>query len=231
MFSTQVLEHPTVDSRFKTSFKWLGYYLELKKSGILWLDEEEVDTKLNSQEFFARKIFQYSDSLAFRWKIWKTYFSPFVELFLPAVFQKSFASRTRVHVFQHKLMCWALNLNTCASSKRLLEATGEPSVEFKAQRAASRLLNATNNRYGFTIKRSTGRHKSTPQKHLPQGVMPYISPTDRKDLVFRMNLFVQEDWVEHNHLKFNTDRVKKFVSKENKRIRYRALNNWDPLED
>lgn len=188
-----------------------------------------MNKKLNSQEFFARKIFQYSDSLAFRWKIWKTYFSPFVELFLPAVFQKSFAARTRVHVFQHKLMCWALNLNICASSDRLLEATGEPSVEFKARRAALRLLNATNNKYNFTIKRSTGRHTSGPQRHL--GIMPYISPTDRKDLVFRMNLFIQEDWTEHKHLKFKTDRVKKFVTKENKRIRYRALNNWETLEN
>lgn len=30
IFSTQVLEHATVDSRFKTTFKWLGYWLELK---------------------------------------------------------------------------------------------------------------------------------------------------------------------------------------------------------
>lgn len=159
IFSTQVLEHSTVDYRFKTMFKWLGYWLELKKNGLLWLDEDEVDKKLNSQEYFARVIFQYTESTAFRWKIWKTYFSPFVELFLPAVFQKSFGVRTRVHTFQHRIMCWALGLCEVASVSRLQIATGEPFVEFKARRAATRLLNCMNAKYDFQIKRTTGRNR------------------------------------------------------------------------
>lgn len=229
IFSTQIIEQPDVDSRFKTMFKWLGYWLELKKNGILWLNEEEVDKKLNSQEYFARLIFQYSESTAYRWKIWKTYFSPFVELYLPAVFQKNFGARTRVHTFQHRITCWALGLCESASVERLQCATGEPSVEFKARRAAHRLLNCTGNRFDFNIKRTSTRATAPADRPLrvtPHTCAPTFTAAERKDLTFRMNLFIQEDWQEHKHHKFNIAEVKKFAQRENKKIKARAARGW-----
>lgn len=132
VFSFRVVDKKYEDSRFQASFKWLGYNLSVKNSGLLWFEDKPVEKKLNSLEFYARSIFQYSNSIAFRWKIWKCYFAPFVEFFLPVVFQKGILTRTRIHTFQHRLTSLACDLPVCASESRVQKATGEPSVEFKA---------------------------------------------------------------------------------------------------
>lgn len=230
IFSSKILENQNPDSRFKMSFKWLGYTLELKPNGILWFTEDAIDNKLSSQEHFARTLFQYSDCTAFRWKIWKTYFAPFVELYLPAVMQKSFGARSRVHTFQHRITCWALGLCEYASTDKLQIATGEPSVEFKARRAANRLLSTMGSKFDFAICRTANRHTLPSAQAI--GLAPRsFNSTERKDLSFRMNLFVQSHWEKHKHVKFNVAKAKNFAKKENKRIQKRAALGWVNPED
>lgn len=221
VFSLRVVEKSYEDSRFQSSFKWLGYKLTIKNSGLLWFEEPSVVSKLNSVEFYARCVFQYIDSMAIRWKIWKTYFAPFVEFFLPSVFQQGFGKRTRVHVLQHRIMSWACNLPEIASIKRLEEATDEPSVDFKAKRAAERLLHGTGNLVESNIKRTSSRNTAS-----ASDTVGFLNATERKDLVFRMNLFCQETLTEHVHGKFEIKKVKNFVREENTRIRIRAANGW-----
>lgn len=45
-----------------------------------------------------------------------------------------------------------------------------------------------------------------------------------------MNLFIQEDWIEHHHCGFNVGKAKSFAKKENKRIKARAMEGWSARE-
>ena len=77
--------------------------------------------------------------MSLRWKIWKVYIAPFVELYLPLVIQEKIGKTTGVHKLQRHTMCRAVGIPITASRRKLEIKVGEKSVEEKAQRLTTRL--------------------------------------------------------------------------------------------
>ena len=133
------LEHKT-EKDPSDSYKWLGYHLSLDRNGELKFDQKEIDNKIKSIEYFRNIAFQYSNNMSLRWKIWKVYIAPFVELYLPLVIQEKIGKTTSVHKLQHHTMCRAVGVPITASRRKLEITVGEKSVEEKAQRLTTRLV-------------------------------------------------------------------------------------------
>ena len=125
----------------KECFKWLGYYLRMMEDNRLEFDEEKVKEKFKSMERLREQIYQYTSDINIRWRVYKTFLAPFVELYLPIAIQKGHWLTSIVHVFQHKSICRALKLPSQGISIEETEKlVGEKSVTEKANRLAKRLL-------------------------------------------------------------------------------------------
>ena len=133
------LEHKTEKDPNDT-FKWLGYHLSLDANANLIFNEKEIDEKIKSVEYFRNLAFQYTRNMSLRWKIWKVYIAPFVELYLPLVIQNKQHKLTSVHRLQHQTMCRALGLPHTVCRRKMELKVGEKSIEEKAQRLAERLI-------------------------------------------------------------------------------------------
>lgn len=88
-------------------------------------------------------IFQISSGAHIRWKTYKTYVVPFIELFLPFQIQEGLDKATDVTKAQHSCLSNIVGLTTRNNSKRLREVLAELSVRSKAIRLAKRFRGAT----------------------------------------------------------------------------------------
>ena len=163
------LEHKT-EKEPSDTYKWLGYHLSLDKTGELKFNQKEIENKINSVEYFRNLVFQFTKNMSLRWKVWKVYIAPFVELYLPLVIQGKIGRTTIVHKLQHHTMCRAVGIPITASRRKLEIKVGEKSVEEKAQRLATRLVrcldlkppkfgecNAVNTRSGGVVSLATNK--------------------------------------------------------------------------
>lgn len=127
----------------KDHFKWLGYYLKLDEEGNLEFMENKVKEKLEQIGRVRDLVYQYTTMLGIRWKIYKTYLAPYIELFLPLAVQKDLKINSLVKDFQHKSICRALGLlNRGVSREEVESLVGEKSVVEKAVRMLKRLIRA-----------------------------------------------------------------------------------------
>ena len=141
---------------FKTqdAFIWLGYKLVLTNDDELLFDREMIVTRLLAISLLRDSVFQYTANITLKWKIFKTYIAPFIELYLPLVVQEGAdKTNTIVHKFQHSCLCKVLGVSFRSSRIKVEKAISELSVKSKAIRMAKRLAQSfPNNDAEDTLK-------------------------------------------------------------------------------
>ena len=211
----------------KSSFKWLGYYLNLTEKGELVFDIDTMITKLKTLERLRDSIFQYTESVTLKLKIYKTYFAPFVEFYLPIVIQSKVGSTTDVHKFQHNCICRSTGAGHTISRKALEEKVGEPSVMYKVIRLALRIRFCCGTDDAERKARQDEliiRAAQPTARVLRSGTVNYNAEvTDpilaKKNFIFKINAYASIELPSDNKAeKFHAFKLKKWVSKENKKI-------------
>lgn len=189
------------DFEVKNSFKWLGYILILTTDGQLIFDVASVTSRLIALANLRNDIFQYTNSVSIRMKIYKTYFAPFIELYAPVILQLGADVNSEIHKFQHRCLCHAIGISFTANRKMVEEKCCEPPVIFKAVRMAIRIqfccdtITAEENaikKAGVTI---TNRVTRAGTSQLIGGA---LSTQARKNIIFRINDFAKKQGIESN---------------------------------
>lgn len=137
-FENDTENNPAIYRR-KSSFKWLGYWLVLKRDHRLDFDEGKIQQQLNMVTNFRNEVYQYTSNRWIKYRIFKVFIAPFIELGLPLVIQNSFTKITAVHTLQHRSFCFAVGAIPTCSREHLEEILGERSVIEKARRFATRM--------------------------------------------------------------------------------------------
>lgn len=109
----------------KDTFKWLGYFLTLDDHSQLKFNQRKIEDHLKYLTTCRNQIFLYTDSISVKWRIYKVFFCPFIELYLPVVIQSKIFNNTALHKFQHSSICAALGLPITASRRNLEVKLGE----------------------------------------------------------------------------------------------------------
>ena len=122
------------------TFKWLGYHLKIDDNHQLTFVEEEVRKRLNSIQKFRDICFRYTCNICIKWKVYKVFIAPFIELYLPIVIQHKALDISIIHNLQHRSMCLALGLPRTTCRREIEIRLGERSVEEKAKRMATRII-------------------------------------------------------------------------------------------
>ena len=194
------------------AFKWLGYHLFINDQMRLEFDEKKIKETINAVNDFMRKAFSYTAQLGIRWKIYKVYISPFVELFLPLVIQTTSSgprAKTIIHDLQHRTICLALGLPWTTGRRELELLLGEKAVEEKAQRMATRLIDSL----GFerpTFRESTISLRSGRDTWYP------TNKNDQAQFMVRLFIFKELTLEKTPKIKFESKKVKSWCI--NKRI-------------
>ena len=92
----------------KHTFKWLGYWLTLLENHELIFNEKKMMSKIMTVVSYRNEVFQYTRNIWLKYKIYKIFIAPFVELFLPMLIQHKTLDITPVHTLQHKTLCNAV---------------------------------------------------------------------------------------------------------------------------
>ena len=199
-------------------FKWLGYFLNITEDQRLIFDKAKIEAKIKSITEFRSRAFQYTDSIAIRWRVFKVFICPFIELFCPLVVQEKSTARTVIHKLQHSSIAAALSLPNTASEEKLRLFLGEKSVEEKAQRMAFRVANCIGLEkpdLGASVV-LTRAEKRKEAEYLAQGraysrpVRP-LDNTDREDYIVRLFMMMDRDIQVTKKVPFRLSRVKKFA--------------------
>lgn len=93
----------------------------------------------------CRHIFQVSSGIFIRWKTFKTYVVPFLELFLPFQIQKGIEKASELTKAQHTCLSRIVGLSTRNNSGKLRKVLAELSIKGKAIRLAKRFETSTRN--------------------------------------------------------------------------------------
>ena len=127
--------------KLQDSFVWLGYKLILTDEGEIVFDRDRIITKLVSISLLRDSVFQYTANITLKWKIFKTYIAPFIELYLPLAIQENVKqNQTILHKFQHDCLCKVLGVSFRSCRVKVEEAMGELSVKSKAIRLSKRMV-------------------------------------------------------------------------------------------
>ena len=171
---------------------------------------------------FRNTAFQYTNNVSIKFKIYKTFISPFIDLYTPIVVQAKELEDTIVHKLQRTTLNAVLDLPRTANSKKVREILGEKTVEEKAQRMATRIINNLNlERPNF----------SDPSLGVVAGRA--TNPTlkvDRDDYIFRLFHMAERKIEKVEPRKFETKRVltqANSIRKEIKNIIKRKSANQD----
>ena len=203
-----ILEDKT-DKDPANSFKWLGYHMILNDDMLLEFDEAKIKITINAVNSFRKKAYSYTASIAIRWKVYKVYIAPFIELFLPLVIQLPSSgpkSITIIHDLQHHSLCYAMGLPWTTGRRTIEKFLGEKSIEEKAQRMANRLIEANKlERPKFSDNDEEGMElRSKNKKWFP------IEKKRRNEFIVRLFMFSDFKIEETPKIKFNISRTKKW---------------------
>lgn len=122
----------------KNKFKWLSYVLRLEE-GELIFDEPAANQAITGALSVKNQMFQYTTKTSIRWKTFKTYVIPFIELYLPYQAQKGIDRRTLLHKAQHSCLSATAGLSHRNSQEKLLAVMCELSIRDKTIRMAKRI--------------------------------------------------------------------------------------------
>ena len=201
------------DKPTSCTFKWLGYFLTLKEGHKLVFDVKKIEARINSICFMRDRIFQFSKNMSLRFRIYKVYIAPYVELYLPLVIQSTMGKTTVVHDLQHRTLCRALNVPITTGRERVEEKVGERSVEEKAKRMASRMIEnlklreLETNEIRMSTRAREGRKVSSEK-------------SDREDYIGRLFAFQESKIKERTaKVKVNPGEWKKWANKVRNEIK------------
>lgn len=197
----------------KDTFKWLGYFLTLTDFGELVFNIEKIESKIKSIIALKNTMFQYTTSISLKYRLYKTFISPFVELYLPLVIQGKMNKVSYVHDLQHWSICSAIDTPFTTSRRHIERKLGEKSVEEKAKRLSIRLIKDMDIRVPENLKNNTRLLRS-------RSVIPF--PKDKsftRNFINRLHIFSQMQVEEIAKVKFNAVKVRKFVIHARRRIR------------
>lgn len=216
-------EKRVTDSSYfgKSLFKWLGYWLNLTADHQLAFDEVQTNIRINQVHDFRNRIFQYTTNIALKWKIYKAFITPFIELYLPIVVQKGLDSNTIIHKLQYTSMCKALNLNGHVNREKLEIKLGEKSVTEKAKNMCTRLIN--------TLGIEPEVEENVSVKVLRnRSINPLLcqKSTDRKYFMNRIFYFKTVQTRETQKVKFNSKQVANYVKIVNKQIKQKIMEKY-----
>ena len=208
-------------------FKWLGYHLLINDDMMIEFNEAKIKETINTVNSFRTKAYSYTDSVGLRWRIYKVYISPFVELLLPLVIQAPSTgprAKTIIHDLQHHSMCFALGLPFTANRREIEKFMGEKAVEEKAQRLATRMINV------LDIKRpSLCLDDEIPCNRITRsGKRTWDKPVSKKDKQqFLIRLFISSDLLIEDtpKVQFETKKVKRWCRKMRKEIQEHVNKN------
>ena len=160
--------------------------------------------------------------IGLRHKLYKTFISPFIEMFTPIVVQDKIGAITPAHRLQHHSLCAILKVPICASRRRLEIGLGEKSVEEKAQNMAARVIKALGmERPTFDecgSSRALRSHRNTAEP-----IRGATKPVDRKDNTLRLFLFQSTEFEKTNKVKFNAKQAAKLAKSINELIKTKVL--------
>ena len=213
------LEHKT-EKEPNDTFKWLGYHLSLDTNANLVFNEKEIDDKIKSIEYFRNLAFQYTRNMSLRWKIWKVYIAPFVELYLPLVIQSKPHKPTSVHRLQYQTICRVLGVPVTVCRRNLELKVGEKSIEEKSQRLADRLircLTLVRPDFGGTVGVSTRSMKGI--------VSNATNKNERNNFINRIFIVHKSNFEPTPKVKFCAKNLKPWIASVNANISKKRRNN------
>ena len=208
-------------------FKWLGYHLLINDKMMIEFNEIKIKETINAVISFRTKAFSYTSSIGLRWRIYKVYISPFVELFLPLVIQSPSTgprAKTTIHDLQHRSICLALGLPYTAGRREIEIYLGEKSVEEKAQRMADRIIDVLN------IERPNlcTANEIPCDRTSRSGVKPWSRPINNNDnRQFIIRMFIMKDAkIDTTEKKqFKLGNVKKWCTSLRQKIQQHSKSN------
>ena len=121
------------------SFKWLGYTLELNKSGKLIITDDQLTKKTGMLNTLVDDVYSYITSLKTRVRIYKVWAAPMIEFFLlQEILDKN--ARSKLEAVQHRCICAALKLKRAGTPKaEVNKVILDLPIERKCQRFAATL--------------------------------------------------------------------------------------------
>ena len=216
----------------KSSFKWLGQWLILHDDGTMSFDLDKIRGRLIEISNKRDLLFQYTADIKLKFRIYKIYFAPFVEFYLPAVLQAGESSNTLVHRFQHDCLCKASGACYTVSRSGLEKVLNEPPVTAKAIRTALRLRKVSQTakaqeKFEKDFASTSGKSSRTISLRSGSRSLSNLDtvPTFRKNLVMRINHFADLENEEQLFAKRKVchNEVRKWVKQANNNAKKHAL--------
>ena len=87
------------DPEPKNEFVWLGYSLKLTLDFQLLFTESRCQNKINLSRILLTDIFQYTRNILARFKIYKIFIAPVIEVFIPAYIMSPMDGRNTLNKF------------------------------------------------------------------------------------------------------------------------------------
>lgn len=201
--------------------KWLGFHLTLNIHHQIRFDENEIQKRCNSIAKLRDQIFQYTNTISIKFRIYKIFIAPYIELYTPLIAQDFDGTGRKIsclHTLQHRSLCKALGLCQTTSRRELELKVGERSVEEKTRRMAIRIIAAMN------LKPIMCDAKINRQN---VGVLLYPNNKyDRQNLINRLFFYKALDIEDTKKAKFRLHQIKKWIAKvKRKQRRYILLHN------
>merc|ERR1712226_1436843 len=116
-----------------------GYYIKLQNNGNIHFCKDKIKDKLLNVAIESNYFYQYTYNRMLRWKTFKTYVAPYIELFLPLQIQTGLCKKSIVRRIQHSCRAKAMNISYKCGRVKLRNIMNEMSMEEKCSTLAHRL--------------------------------------------------------------------------------------------
>ena len=215
---------PEIDEnkfKVKDTYKWLGFVLKLTEAGNIIFDQISIKNRLILVGKFRDNVYQYTFKTLIRIKIYQTYLTPFIELYLPLVIQHPADAITLIHKFQHTCLTKAIKVSFTASRNEVEEVLGIRPVLKKAIRMCVRIQTCCNTKsFGADINEAEeDLSKTRSGKILNKNA---TNASDRQNIIFRINLYAKMEEKINKHFEKparEINKIDKWAAKTNEKIK------------
>ena len=171
----------------KNEITWLGYSLGIRKRYYRYhLDftATKLESKIESSRNYVDSVFQYTNNIRIRQKIFKTFIFPVIETFMPAAFLNQEKPNKCLEKFHHWCLCRTLDVSINASKDMVCLALGEKDYTQRKLLVARRLyaVLGTDFAKNYTLART---QRSGFKIYLYKGAP--LAKSDYLDRIFHLN--------------------------------------------
>ena len=171
----------------KNEITWLGYSLGIKKrykQYHLDFTATKLESKIESSRNYIDSVFQYTNNIRIRQKIFKTFIFPVIETFMPAAFLNLEKPNKCLEKFHHWCLCRTLDVSINASKDMVCMALGEKNYSQRKLLVARRLYTVLGNEFSknYTLART---QRSGLKIYLYKNAP--LAKTDYLDRIFHLN--------------------------------------------